>query len=115
MARKSPTQIDREIVEVLARPSHAEKLGHRWQDRSHRGRSSPGRWKGTEVQSLLFARPQWTSSRAKEWAREHDYRSGKVDVTDNYVRLRQFAPVSGTQKRTIVFGDGIKAVIEQAK
>lgn len=115
MTRKSPAQLDREIADALSRSSHAERLAHRYSDRPHRGRRNPGRWKGTEVQSLLFERPQWTPSRAKEWAKDHDYRSGKVDVTDNYVRLRQFAPVRGTQKRTITFGDGIKAVIEQVK
>ena len=36
-------------------------------------------------------------------------------MTDNYVRLRQFDPVPGTQKRTITFGKGIKAVVEQVK
>lgn len=67
------------------------------------------------MQSLLFARPRWTESTAKAWAREHAYKSGKVDVTDAYIRLRQFDPVKGLKKRTITFGDGIKAVIEQVK
>ena len=110
---KSANQLEREIAEALACGSHAEKLGHRFRDRPHRGRRNSGRWKGTEVQSLLFSRPQWTAIMSKAWAREHGYQSRKVDVTDDYVRLRQFAPVHGTQKRTIVFGDGIKAVIEQ--
>lgn len=126
--RKSPAQLDREIAEALSRgrQGHAEasqaylaRHGHEgphgYASREHRGRRNPGRWKGTEVQSLLFSRPQWTESRAKDWARDHDYRYGNVDVTDNYVRLRQFDPVRGTQKRTITFGDGIKAVIEQVK
>jgi hypothetical protein len=111
--KKSPNQLDREITEALAHRGHEGV--HGYASRPHRGRRNPGRWRGTEVQSLLFARPEWTSSKAKEWAREHDYKSAKVDVTDNYVRLRQFAPVSGTQKRTITFGDGIKAIIEQVK
>lgn len=120
MTRRRPAkQLDREIAEALAggslRPEHAVKLGHRYQDRPHRDRRNPGRWRGTEVQALLFARPRWTPSAAKEWAAAHDYRSGKVHVTDDYVRLRQFDPVRGTQKRTITFGDGIKAVIEQVK
>lgn len=113
---KSAGQLDREIAEALAgKFSHAERLGHRYRDRPHRGRRSTGRWRGTEVQSLLFSRPRWTESAAKKWAREHLYRSGAVDVTDNYVRLRQFDPVPGTQKRTITSGDGIKAVIAQVK
>jgi hypothetical protein len=111
---KPANQLDREIAEALARgPSHATALGHRYAEREHRGRRNPGVWRGTEVQSLLFARPLWTPARAKAWAHEHGYVSHKVDVTDDYVRLRQFAPVPGTQKRTIMFGDGIKAVIEQ--
>ena len=114
---KSSSQLDREIAAALSRRStqHSTTLGHRYRDRPHRGRRNPGRWRGTEVQALLFARPQWTPGAAKEWAAAHDYKSGKVHVTDNYVRLRQFDPVRGTQKRTITFGDGIKAVIEQVK
>jgi hypothetical protein len=113
---KSASQLDREIADALSRgSSHAEKLGHRYRDRPHRDRRNPGRWRGTEVQALLFARPQWSPSDAKAWAHGHDFKSGKVHVTDDYVRLRQFDPVSGTQKRTITFGDGIKAVIEQVK
>ncbi len=77
---------------------------------------NPGpKWAGSEVQSLLFDRARWTPSTAKTWARGHGYKSGKVHVTDNYVRLRQFAPVARTQKRTISFGTGIKAVIEQVR
>jgi hypothetical protein len=113
---KSASQLDREIAEILGGgTSHAARLGHRWKDREHRGRRSRGRWRGTEVQSLLFARPRWTEGKAKSWAKDHDYKSGQVDITDNYVRLRQFDPIAGTQKRTITFGDGIKAIIEQVK
>jgi hypothetical protein len=121
MRQKSPRQLDREIAEALARTrassaiSHVDRHGHRYADRLHSERRNAGRWKGTEVQSLLFSRPQWSEGKAKDWAEEHGYRHGKVDVTDNYVRLRQFAPIRGTQKRTIMFGDGIKAVIEQVK
>ena len=46
---------------------------------------------------------------------EDGFESAKVHATDDYLRLRQFPPVPGTQKRTITFGDGIKAVIEQVK
>lgn len=116
---KSAQQLDQEIAAALAgrtlHVDHAERLGHRWKDREHRGRQRRGGWVGTEVQALLFDRAQWTPTQAKAWAKKHDYKSGKVRVTDNYVRLRQFDPVPGTQKRTITFGDGIKAVIEQVK
>lgn len=46
-----------------------------------------------EVQSLLFSRAEgWTTSKAKQWAKSHGYKHGKVDVTDQYIRLRQFDP-----------------------
>lgn len=94
--KKSPRQLDREIAD-------------------HLGRRSSGRWRGTEVQSLLFVRPQWTPGKARSWAKKHGFVSKKVHATDDYLRLRQFSPVPGTEKRTITFGDGIKAVIEQVR
>lgn len=97
--KKTKRQLDQEIAAIL-RGRSASHSGH-------------GAWRGSEVQSLLFARPQWTPSKAKAWALEHGYRSAKVHATANYLRLRQFDPVPGTQKRTITFGDGIRAVIEQ--
>jgi hypothetical protein len=88
---------------------------------SHLGRK-PGKhvahhaehWEGSEIQSLLFDK-QWTPAEAKRWATEHGYKAGKVDVTDNYIRLRQFTPIDGTEKRTITLGQGIKAILEQIK
>jgi hypothetical protein len=64
------------------------------------------------VQSLLFDRSAgWTVSKATAWAKSHGYRYGKVHVTDQYVRLRQFDPKGLKVKRTIPFGRGIRAVI----
>jgi hypothetical protein len=67
------------------------------------------------VQSLLFKREDgWTESKAKRWAKTHGYRTSKVDVTDNYIRLRQREPRSGAVKRTKTFGRGIKAIVQRA-
>jgi hypothetical protein len=64
------------------------------------------------TQSLLFDRAAgWTPEKAKAWARSHGYKSGKVDVTDQYVRLRQLDPKGFTVKRTVPFGKGIRAVV----
>lgn len=71
-------------------------------------------WEGSEIQSLLFNK-EWTPAEAKRWATEHGYKAGKVHVTDDYIRLRQFPPIEGTEKRTITLGQGIKAVLEQVK
>ena len=108
---KSSRQLDREIADALWQRGRNCAIGHRLPVRHHARRP----WKGTEVQALLFERPRWTPTEAKAWAKDHDFNSGKVHVTDNYVRLRQFDPTRGRQKRTITFGDGIKAVIEQVK
>lgn len=105
--KKSSSLLDREIAEHLG--------GNPGRRHARRGRHVALKpWPGSEVQSLLFDK-QWTVPEAKDWARDHGYRSGKVHVTDDYIRLRQFEPVSGTEKRTITFGQGIKAVIEQVK
>ena len=116
MPRTRSRQLDREIADVLAgRTARAWSVG-RVDDISHaEKRRGRGQWRGTEVQALLFLRPRWKPSEAKKWAKDHDFNHGKVHVTDNYVRLRQFDPTPGAQKRTITFGDGIKAVIEQVK
>src|SRR5271157_6543392 len=65
-----------------------------------------------DVQSLLFDRSAgWTQAKAKAWAKSHGYRHGKVHVTDQYVRIRQFDPKGLKVKRTITFGSGIRAVV----
>lgn len=65
-----------------------------------------------DVQSLLFSRADgWAPSKAKAWAQSHGYKYGKVDVTDQYVRIRQFDPKGLKVKRTIPFGRGIRAVV----
>jgi len=54
----------------------------------------------TEIQSLLFPVKLWTEARAKAWAQKNDFRMGDVDVTDNYIRLRQFEPERFARHRT---------------
>jgi hypothetical protein len=64
------------------------------------------------AQSLLFDRSAgWTAVKAKAWAKSHGYLYGKVDVTDQYIRIRQFDPKGFKVKRTIPFGRGIRAVV----
>ena len=67
-----------------------------------------------EIQSLLFHRSDgWTESKAKEWARSHGYKFGDADieVTDQYIHIRQFSPKGFKVKRTITLGRGIRAVV----
>ncbi len=77
-----------------------------------RGASEAARRPSMSAQSLLFDRDAgWTESKAKAWAKSHGYRYGKVDVTDRYIRIRQFDPKGSKVKRTIPFGRGIRAVV----
>jgi hypothetical protein len=65
-----------------------------------------------DIQSLLFDRDAgWTADKAKQWAKSHGYKHGKVHVTDQYVRVRQFDPKGLKVKRTITLGRGIRAVV----
>lgn len=71
--------------------------------------------KKTAIQSLLFSRKpvgsvgSWTVKTAKAWAKKHDKKYGNVDVTDDYIHLRQREPEEFQFLRTIEFGKGIKA------
>jgi len=68
---------------------------------------------GTEVETLIFSKDDFTRAQAKAWARRNSYRYGKVDETDDSYRLRQQDPDDFRRGsfRTIVFTDGVEAVI----
>jgi len=82
-------------------------------------RTSPktGRWPegtpGTQVQTLLLDKDVFTKKQAKAWARNHNFRYGKVDETASYYRLRQGDPTAFRKDtfRTIDFRPGVKAVV----
>jgi len=44
------------------------------------------------VQSVLMKRQYWSLAHAKEWLKDHNFKFTKVDVTQQYLRLRQFSP-----------------------
>lgn len=69
--------------------------------------------KGTVVQTLIFNKDKFSESKAKDWAKEHDFKYGKVDEKENTFRLRQMNP-SNLKKdsfRTIELTSGVEAVI----
>lgn len=66
---------------------------------------------GLTVQSLLFDKDKFTTDKARMWAKEHGFRTDKVDITENKVRLRQKMPSQFKDFRTISFSNGIKAVV----
>ena len=67
---------------------------------------------GSEVQSILVPRSKFSVEEAKHWASHHGFKASKVDVTDQYIRLRQRDPKGLGRMRTIRFGTGgVKAVV----
>jgi hypothetical protein len=73
----------------------------------------------TEVQTLIFEAGIWTRERAVAWAKDHGFKSSKVDETESSFRLRQKQPnlFQPESFRVIDFMDvqGIKAVIGRLK
>lgn len=63
------------------------------------------------VQSLLFDRAEYTVPQAKAWARGHGFKSSKVDLKPETIRLRQEPPAKFETFRTKSFGHGIRAVV----
>lgn len=66
---------------------------------------------GFIIQSLIFPRKRYSNEQAKKWAKDHGYTSKKMNVTDNFIRLRQKEPNIFKTFKTIVLGNGIKAII----
>lgn len=48
--------------------------------------------KGSQVQSVLFPRGDWTKDQAYKWLADHAYKAYKLDKTDKYFRFRQSDP-----------------------
>lgn len=46
----------------------------------------------SEVQSILFDVNKFSVGESKAWLKDHGYKYGKVDTTDNYHRFRQLEP-----------------------
>lgn len=65
------------------------------------------RFNKSEIQSLVFPKNKFSISEAKKWAKTHDFKANKADVTKNNIRIRQFNPNQikrGGECRTIHLG-----------
>jgi hypothetical protein len=63
------------------------------------------------IQSVLFTRERWNTDSAIVWLRRHQLRSTKVDVTDRFLRFRQYDPQPGERYRTITLDGGIEMIV----
>lgn len=69
------------------------------------------------VQSILFDKEKFTLTEAKNWLKKHDYKSDKVDETDEYYRFRQRDPddFDPDSFRTKEIEDGVKFIMGKLK
>lgn len=69
----------------------------------------------SKIQTVLFAKAQWTIEKAQSWLRAHDLKAPTPDVTENHLRFRQFDPktcATGSFKTiTENFPAGVSAVV----
>lgn len=73
--------------------------------------------KSLVVQSLVFDKKEFNRASARSWAKSHGFKSSKVDITKNSVRLRQISPgrcVTGSF-RTKQLTKGVSAVMCKKK
>ena len=66
----------------------------------------------SRIQSIIFSKKLLTVPTAKLWLRHYNYKSNKIDITNNYIRFRQFEPNNNNMHRTINITDGVTAIIE---
>lgn len=72
----------------------------------------------TDIQTLILSKERFeTLEEAKTWIKDNDFRSDKVDETDNSFRFRQLDPATCKEDsfRTIEITDGVSAVICRTK
>lgn len=70
-------------------------------------------WRHADIQSIAFARGQWTESSAKAWLLEHGHGAPQPDITENYLRYRQKTPEAFSAMRWLPLSEreGIVAII----
>lgn len=98
-----------------SKPASIQRGWRRYGSTAMENPTSRKRGRGrSRVQSVLFSRSHgWTPSTAKRWARHEGFHAGKVDETENYIRLRQESPThfARIRTKTLSASKGIKAAI----
>jgi len=72
----------------------------------------------TTIQTLVLSRDKFKSADdAKKWAREHDFKGGAVDETEDSYHIRQRDPgdFKDDSFRTVSLKDGVQAVVGNLK
>jgi hypothetical protein len=67
-----------------------------------------------QIQSLIFAKDQFSRVEVIKWAKAHDFSASGVDEIDGFYRLRQESPEKFSKLRTIDVTGGVKAIVGKA-
>ena len=62
----------------------------------------------SKVQSVIFDKSDWDAERARKWLTDNDFKSGKIDETEDSLRFRQEDPEGYERFRTIAPGQTSK-------
>ncbi len=70
---------------------------------------------GFAIQSVIFPKSKWdTAEAARTWAKDHDFRTDKVDETETSWRFRQAEPDDFDRLRTICINPGDVAASDES-
>jgi hypothetical protein len=69
------------------------------------------------TQSIIFKKDKFSISEAKKWLSKNNYKSSKVDTTDQYHRFRQRDPGDFKEGsfRTVKLTEGVSAIMGKLK
>jgi hypothetical protein len=65
------------------------------------------------LQTILFPKKSFTPIEAINWARNHNYIVHKIDITDNFIRIRQKEPFPHGEYYTYTLKNGVELVFEK--
>lgn len=65
-----------------------------------------------EVQSVIFNKSKFTLNSASSWIIKNGFKIGRVDITKNYYRFRQYNPSKNKKYRIKTLTSSIKLVLE---
>lgn len=66
----------------------------------------------SKVQSVLFDKNVFNPETAVIWLAKHGFKFKKIDITDNYIRFRQFEPSKNAQYITKKITKGVEFIIQ---
>lgn len=68
----------------------------------------------SSVQSVIFNKKYYTEDQARRWLYSHSFKTNykpKPDITENFIRYRQFEPPIGGKYITKIISRGIELII----